>query len=153
GTPGYTSPEQTRGLTVDERTDIWAFGCLLYELLTGKRAFEGETVSDTIAAVLEHEADWQALPAETPAKIRELLRQCLQKDANRRLNNIADARATIEEVQRGGNRWRFSARFAIPAAAILLLLAFLGVRLYQYRSRVRWVREHGSPEICRLWNI
>ena len=79
------SPEQARGEDVDKRTDIWAFGCLLYELLTGKRAFPGETLSDTIAAVLEREPDWQALPAKTPAKIRELLRQCLQKDADRRL--------------------------------------------------------------------
>ena len=80
GTPGYMSPEQARGGDVDKRTDIWAFGCLLYELLTGKRAFPGETLQDTIAAVLEREPNWQALPAKTPAKIRELLRQCLQKD-------------------------------------------------------------------------
>ena len=156
GTPGYMSPEQARGAVVDQRTDIWAFGCLLYELLAGKRAFRSETVSDTIAAVLEHEPDWQALPAKTPAKVRDLLRKCLQKDANRRLNNMADARATLEEVQRGRNRWRFSAvqvrrpRFVIPAAAIFLLLAFLSVRLYQHSSRVRWVREQAIPEISRL---
>ena len=74
GTPGYMSPEQARGREVDKRTDIWAFGCLLYELLTGKRAFPGETQQDTIAAVLEREPDWRALPAKTPAAIRELLR-------------------------------------------------------------------------------
>ena len=85
GTPGYMSPEQARGGDVDKRTDIWAFGCLLYELLTGKRAFPGETLQDTIAAVLEREPNWQALPAKTPAQVRELLRQCLQKDAGRRL--------------------------------------------------------------------
>src|SRR4029077_10358546 len=101
GTPGYMSPEQARGEAVDKRTDIWAFGCLLYELLTGKRAFEGETLPDTIAAVLEREPDWQALPAKTPAKLRTLLRQCLQKDAGRRLPNIADARKAIDEAQRG----------------------------------------------------
>ncbi|HWU40090.1 MAG TPA: serine/threonine-protein kinase, partial [Candidatus Acidoferrum sp.] len=99
GTPGYMSPEQARGAEVDQRTDIWAFGCLLYELLVGKQAFTGETISDTIAAVLEHEPDWRALPAETPAKVRDLLRQCLQKDAIRRLNNIAEARMTLEESQ------------------------------------------------------
>ncbi|MCX6636334.1 MAG: protein kinase [Acidobacteria bacterium] len=155
GTPGYMSPEQARGAEVDQRTDIWAFGCLLYELLAGKRAFESETVSDTIAAVLEHEPDWQALPAKTPAKVRDLLRQCLQKDANRRLKNIRDARTTLEEVQRGRSRWRFSAlarqpRFAIPLATILLLLGYLGVRLNQHSSRVRWVREQAIPEISRL---
>ncbi|MBZ5536860.1 MAG: protein kinase [Acidobacteriia bacterium] len=155
GTPGYMSPEQARGLEVDQRTDIWAFGCLLYELLAGKRAFESETVTDTIAAVLEHEPDWQALPAETPTKVRALLRQCLHKDANLRLGSIRDAQATIEEVQRGRNRWRFSAiarqpRFAIPVAAILVLLGFLGMRLYQRNSRVRWVREQAIPEIARL---
>ena len=75
------SPEQARGQAVDKRTDIWAFGCVLYEMLTGQRAFRGETVSDTIAAVLEREPDWQALPAGTPAKIRDLLRRCLQKEA------------------------------------------------------------------------
>jgi serine/threonine protein kinase len=91
GTLSYMSPEQVRGKEVDPRTDIWAFGCLFYELLTGKRAFEGETLSDTIAVVLEHEPDWQLLPARTPAKVRKLLQQCLQKDADGRPNNIADA--------------------------------------------------------------
>src|SRR3954454_18534077 len=75
GTPGYMSPEQARGKGVDQRTDIWAFGCLFYELLTGKRAFAGETLQETIAAVLEREPDWQVLPARTPAKVRDLLRQ------------------------------------------------------------------------------
>lgn len=155
GTPGYMSPEQARGAVVDQRTDIWAFGCLLYKLLAGKRAFEGETVSDTIAAVLEHEPDWQALPRDTPARVRDLLRQCLHKDASRRLRSIRDARTIIEEVQRGLNRRRFFAiarrpRFAIPAAAILLLLGYLGVRLYRHSARVRWVREQAIPEVSRL---
>ena len=118
GTPGYMSPEQARGSEVDKRTDIWAFGCLLYELLTGMRAFPGETQQDTIAAVLEREPDWRALPAKTPAPIRELLQRCLQKDAGRRLDNIADARRTIEQAQRGSNRWRVA---AIAAAALAML--------------------------------
>ena len=83
---------------MDKRTDIWAFGCVLYEMLTGKEAFRGETVSDTIAAVLEREPDWQALPPATPAKIRDLLRRCLQKDSQRRLRDIGDARIEIEEA-------------------------------------------------------
>src|ERR1700732_2679760 len=77
GPPAYMSPEQARAKPVNKRTDIWAFGCVLYELLTRKRAFRGETVSDTIAAVLEREPEWQALPPATPAKIRDLLPRCL----------------------------------------------------------------------------
>jgi len=98
GTPAYMSPEQARGKPVDKRTDIWAFGCVLYELLTGKRAFRGETLQDALAAVLEREPDLQALPSSTPAKIRDLLRRCLQKDINRRFRDAADIGIEIEEV-------------------------------------------------------
>src|SRR6267378_5348983 len=85
GTAAYMSPEQARGKVVDKRTDIWAFGCVLYELLTGKQAFEGESVTETLAAVLKAEPDWTLLPATTPPSIRVLLRRCLQKDVTRRL--------------------------------------------------------------------
>lgn len=98
GTPAYMSPEQARGKIVDKRTDIWAFGCVLYEMLAGKRTFRGETLSDTIAAILEREPDWQMLPSATPAKIREMLRRCLQKDSPRRLRDIGDARIEIEDA-------------------------------------------------------
>src|SRR2546422_1980810 len=101
GTPGYMSPEQVRGQKVDKQTDIWAFGCIIYELLTGAHAFERPTLTDTIAAVLEREPDWQALPPTTPAAVRELLRRCLQKDKDRRLHDIADARIEIEEALAG----------------------------------------------------
>ncbi len=97
GTAAYMSPEQARGKPMDKRTDIWSFGSLLYETLTGRRAFSGETVSDTVAAILEHEPDWSLLPRNTPAQIPLLLRRCLQKDLNRRLHDIADARLEIEE--------------------------------------------------------
>ena len=97
GTAAYMSPEQARGLPVDKRTDIWAFGCVLFEMLTGRAAFSGGSTTDTLAAVLQHEPDWSALPRSTPAKIRELLRRCLQKDPARRLHDIADARIEIEE--------------------------------------------------------
>src|SRR6185437_3990212 len=99
GTPPYMSPEQARGGAVDQRTDIWAFCCLLYELLSGKQAFRRETVQDTLAAILEREPDWAALPAKTPSKIRELLHRCLEKDLARRLQDIADARLAIEAAQ------------------------------------------------------
>jgi len=98
GTPAYMSPEQIRGKATDHRTDIWSFGCMLYEMLTGERPFEGETVSDTVAHILEREPDWQALPQETPANIRVLLRRCLEKDPHRRLLNITDAAIEINET-------------------------------------------------------
>ncbi|MGE5277751.1 MAG: protein kinase domain-containing protein [Acidobacteriota bacterium] len=98
GTASYMSPEQARGKPVDRRTDIWSFGCLLYELLAGRKAFEGETVSDVMAAVLTKEPDWSALPAGTPPRVAELIRRCLRKDPQRRLHDIADARIEIEEA-------------------------------------------------------
>ena len=98
GTAAYMSPEQARGKPVDKRTDIWAFGCVLYEMLTGVRAFAGDEVSDTLAFVITKEPAWSALPASTPASIRRLLRRCLAKDRRQRLSDIADARLEIAEV-------------------------------------------------------
>jgi serine/threonine protein kinase/Tol biopolymer transport system component len=110
GTPAYMSPEQARGKAADKRTDIWAFGCVLYEALSGRRAFGGATPSDTVAALLEHEPDWQALPRTTPASIQALLRRCLRKDPSRRQHDIADARIEIEEALT-------ETPVAVPAAA------------------------------------
>ncbi len=101
GTPAYMSPEQARGKEVDKRTDIWAFGCVLYEMLTARLAFCGETVSDTIARILEREPDWGALPALTPVSIRRLIQRCLEKDPKRRVRDIGDARFEIEEALAG----------------------------------------------------
>src|SRR5262245_14674556 len=98
GTAPYMSPEQARGLAVDKRTDVWAFGCVLFEMLTGRRPFGGATTPDTIAAILERDPDWSRLPAATPPGIRRLLRRCLDKDPNRRLRDIADARFEIEDA-------------------------------------------------------
>ena len=120
GSPPYMSPEQARGQAVDERTDIWAFGCLLYELLTGRRAFAGEDLSGTIAAVLEREPDWTILPGETPTSIRELLQRCLRKDSTLRLQKIVEARKTIERARRGRNRWKIAA-IATAALAVLAI--------------------------------
>jgi eukaryotic-like serine/threonine-protein kinase len=97
GTAAYMSPEQARGKPVDKRADIWAFGCLLYEMLSGKRLFAGETISDTLAAVLRQEVDWVALPAGLPPSIRPLLARCLERDPKRRLRDIGEARVAIEE--------------------------------------------------------
>ncbi len=99
GTTAFMSPEQQRGAAVDKRTDIWAFGCVLYQMVTARQAFAGATVSDTIAAVLEHEPDWSALPAGTPPSIRRLLRRCLEKDPRRRLRDIGDARGEIVDAR------------------------------------------------------
>ena len=89
GTPTYMSPEQVRGLAVDKRSDIWAFGCLLFEMLTGKRSFDGSTAADTFARILEHEPDWAALPVDMPRSTRVLLEGCLRKDPSKRVRDLA----------------------------------------------------------------
>ena len=98
GTAAYMSPEQARGQPVDKRTDIWAFGCVVFEMFTGSRAFAGATVTDTLAAVIGADPSWESLPADTPVSIRRLLTRCLQKDARRRLHDIADARIELEDA-------------------------------------------------------
>jgi serine/threonine protein kinase len=100
GTAAYMSPEQARGRSVDKRADIWAFGCILYECLTGKRAFQRETVSDTLAQILNGEPDWKALPVSTPWSVTDLLHKCLQKEHKNRLRDIGDARIEIEDALR-----------------------------------------------------
>ncbi len=139
GTAAYMSPEQARGQVVDKRGDIWAFGCVLYEMLTGRALFARETVTDTLAALVERDPDWQALPAATPAKIRDLLRRCLQKDPQRRLRDIGDARLDLDDAMQsprpsadpagatgGRSIWAWVVAGAMLAsvvtAAVLLLL-------------------------------
>jgi serine/threonine protein kinase len=101
GTPRYMSPEQARGIAIDKRTDIWAFGCLLYEMLAGRPAFSGEHASDLVAAIIEREPDFSALPRSTPIALRRLLRRCLEKDPRRRLRDIGDASLELTEFQAG----------------------------------------------------
>jgi serine/threonine protein kinase/Tol biopolymer transport system component len=134
GTTSYMSPEQSRGQAVDKRSDIWAFGCVLYEMLTGRLLFAGETISDTLAAVLKQEPDWQALPADTPPGLRSLLRRCLKKDPVDRLHDIADARIEIQEAiaepaamastspPRRAARWTRLIPWAVAAGAIAVAL-------------------------------
>jgi Tol biopolymer transport system component len=102
GTAAYMAPEQARGRAVDRRADIWAFGAVLYEMLTGTRPFEAEDVSATLAYVITRDPDWTALPAATPAVLRKLLRRCLEKDPRKRLQSIGDARFDLEEALSGG---------------------------------------------------
>jgi eukaryotic-like serine/threonine-protein kinase len=99
GTAPYMSPEQARGKAVDKRTDIWAFGCVLYEMLTGHRAFGGDTTSDTIAAILEREPDWSALPPITPPQLRRLIECCLEKDPKERRRDIGDVRIDLDTLR------------------------------------------------------
>ena len=101
GTPTYMSPEQARAQALDRRTDIWSFGCVLYEMLTGRAPFAGDTLTDTLAAILDREPDHTALPAASPPAIRRLLRRCLEKDRTRRLADIADARLDIADASNG----------------------------------------------------
>ena len=136
GTAAYMSPEQARGKPVDKRTDIWSFGCVLYECLTGRQCFSGETVSDMIASILQAEPAWNALPAQTPARVRELLRRCLEKDARRRLRDIGDARLELEDVLAARNSSTSVAaagpdlaqrRGALPPIAIAIVAALIGL--------------------------
>ena len=114
GTAAYMAPEQARGGAVDKRADIWAFGVVFYEMLTGKSLFGGPTVSDTLAGVLKSEIDWQTLPAETPKEIRRLLRRCLERNPKNRLHDIADARIVLDDLLAG--RSEDAAPSAGPAA-------------------------------------
>ena len=104
GTAAYMSPEQARGKPVDRRSDVWSFGCLLFECLAGHPAFAGETVSDLIARILEREPDWSALPAGAPPRVREILRRCLRKEAEARPRDIRDVRLELEEMTAGGTK-------------------------------------------------
>jgi eukaryotic-like serine/threonine-protein kinase len=124
GTAPYMSPEQARGQEVDRRSDIWAFGCVLFEMLAGKRAFPGATFSDTVAAVLDREPDWSALPQEMPPAALRLLRRCLQKEKEKRLRDIGDARLELDDVVSGADRANSRTRRVVAAG--LLLAAGLG---------------------------
>jgi hypothetical protein len=101
GTAAYMSPEQARGRAVDRRTDVWSFGCVVYECLTGRRAFPGDSVSDCIAGILQAEPDWSMLPAATPGRVRELVRRCLTRDVRRRLRDMGEARITLDDARTG----------------------------------------------------
>jgi len=143
GTAAYMSPEQAKGKAVDRRADIWAFGCVLYEMLTGKMAFHGETVTDTLAAIIKEEPDWSKVPAGTPVRVRVLLQRCLQKDPKQRLRDIGDARISLDEILSGAAdaqvaasapspaaQWRLRLTSAVAAVAVLVavFLAWLYVR-------------------------
>lgn len=145
GTAAYMPPEQARGKRVDRRADIWAFGCVLYEMLTGRGAFNGETTSDILACVIRAEPDWFSLPVNVSTHIRELLRHCLQKDPKQRLQAIGDARIALEEIladkpQEAGAPPSHTAERpvwlrAFPWAAGVLLALVVGVAAWELRPR------------------
>ena len=120
GTAAYMSPEQARGAAVDKRTDVWAFGCVLYEMLTGRQPFDAATSSDSIARILDHEPAWERVPADVPPAVQKLLRRCLNKDPSERLHDIADARLEIADAM------------SLPASGVDRNPAIA-------RSRPRWV--------------
>jgi serine/threonine-protein kinase len=145
GTAAYMSPEQARGKSADRRADIWAFGCVLYEMLTGKMPFSGETVSDTLAAVIKDPPDWSLLPSHTPGRLRVLVQRCLQKDPRQRLQAIGDARISLDEVLSGAPEptapsanaiasqpaapaWQRLLPWVVAAGLAVALLAFLILR-------------------------
>lgn len=143
GTVGYMSPEQARGQAMDKRTDVWAFGCVLFEMLTGRRSFGGSTSSDTLAAILEREPDFASLPAETPREIQRLLSRCLHKDVNQRLRDIGDVRLLIDDalhapsVDAGGaepsrRKWGLS-----PIVLAVVGIAAAGIAIAAYVGRNR----------------
>ena len=142
GTAAYMSPEQARGKAVDKRSDIWAFGCVLFEMLTGTRAFDGEEITDVMMAVMRDEPNWSLLPAGTPAAIRRLLRRSLAKDRKRRLSDMTDVRLELEEGATEGpgdglvaatpaRATRRERLWAIVAIASLIGIAAIGIREFR----------------------
>jgi serine/threonine-protein kinase len=148
GTAAYMSPEQARGKTVDKRADIWSFGVVLFETLTGARAFKGETVSDTLAAVLTAEPDWKRLPAGSPPSVERLIRRCLDRDVKHRLQAIGEARIVLTEGPKDdaaglhtGERVPWAGRLA-PWAIALLSLAAVGWMLQRPASHTAGLPTH-----------
>ncbi len=169
GTAAYMSPEQAKGKKVDRRADIWAFGCVLYEMLTGKKAFDGETTSDVLAAVIRADPDWNALPPDTPQAIRRLLARCLQKDPRQRLRDIGEARITIEEILSGAEEtpaptggavrepplqertWRHALPWML--AALFLIVALVSADLLQQARRPVTRMQFAIPVKSEVGNL
>jgi eukaryotic-like serine/threonine-protein kinase len=151
GTAAYMSPEQAKGKAVDKRSDIWAFGCVLFEMLTGKQPFSGETLTDTLAAVVRGEPEWDQLPASIPQHIKRLIQRCLEKDAKRRLRDIGDARYELDQIgssdplvaieaQRPPRRWASLVLVLALIAGTALLGAFVSKLLARKAEPLNVVR-------------
>jgi serine/threonine-protein kinase len=153
GTAAYMSPEQASGGRVDKRADIWAFGCLLYELLTGRRPFQAESVSGTLVLVLGSDPDWTALPASTPAPLRRLLRRCLVKDPRRRLADIADARFEIDESRESDTAGAEDAKaVATPRRRRWVWVTAIGINVLALIALWSWLRPPApaAPVVMRF---
>jgi serine/threonine protein kinase len=154
GTASYMSPEQARGQRVDKRSDIWAFGCVLYEMLTGRRAFGGGSVTDTLAAVLTTQPDWERLPAKTPSGVHRLLRRCLDPDPHSRLRDIGEARVALDRIRSGtkdgalepmGSTTTASARGSNRLAYVAFSIAALAIMLAIWLPRRDGTRPSNTP--------
>ncbi len=145
GTAAYMSPEQAKAKPVDRRADIWAFGCVLYEMLTGKQAFTGETVTDTLASIIREEPDWSQLPQATPTHVRVLLQRSLQKDPKQRLRDIGDARIVLDEVLSGAARQVPPGPAQLASRRKLWLLSCLAGLLLVSTSWLAWIHFHEMP--------
>ncbi len=146
GTAAYMSPEQARGKTVDKRTDVWALGCVMYEMLTASQAFSGDSISDTIAGVIRGEPDWSALPSGTSRSVRKLLQRCLQKDPRRRLHDAADVRIEIDDVNAAADP---EIAVAAPASSAVGKLLPVGIALLAglaIASAFWWIRARSLSE-------
>ena len=152
GTAAYMSPEQARGRPVDKRADIWAFGCVLYEMLTGQMAFQGEDVSFTLAAVLSADLDWDRLPSELPGELRRLMGRCIERDASRRLRDIGEARIALSEQmaspvataeatrpEGGTGLWSRPVRLAwiVPASLVMAAVWLIGAAYLRDSNSIR----------------
>jgi serine/threonine-protein kinase len=155
GTAAYMSPEQAKGRPVDKRADVWAFGCVLYEMLTGRRAFEGDDLSEVLASVIKSDVDWHALPASTPPPIRRLLQRCLTRDLKRRIPDISVARYEIDEVLSGAAE---APAAPVPPAApsgsrmrrVLALAGALVLGALAAAASAWWLLRPSAPPVIRL---
>ena len=147
GTAAYMAPEQAKGRPSDKRSDIWAFGCVLFEMLTGRRAFPGDDMSEVFASILARELDWSALPAAVPPSLHRLLRRCLQKDRTRRLADVADARLEIDEAL--ATPARVGVEAAVPAPATrtwrVILPWVAGLLISVATGTIAWNLRPASP--------
>jgi serine/threonine protein kinase/Tol biopolymer transport system component len=164
GTPAYMSPEQARGRSTDRRSDVWAFGCVLYEMLTARPAFGRATTAETLVAILEHDPDWERLPPSLPASIRRVLRRCLEKDPRRRLHHIADARIEVEDAVSDPEEFSSalvsaSNRRRVPGISIVVLALGIAAAMVAWFVRPapnvaeRRVVEITTPWTSDLWSF